>query len=66
MNGMSLHPNPKGAPTGCQISITRHSAAKDFRSLWTESGILISGFRNREDFEFGSYDIVHESNEMSF
>ena len=27
---------------------------------------LISGFRNREDFEFGSYDIVHESNEMRF
>ena len=24
------------------------------------------GFRDREDFEFGSYDIMHESNEMSF
>ena len=23
MNGMSLHPYPKGAPTGCQISIDR-------------------------------------------
>ena len=23
-------------------------------------------FRDREDFEFGSYDIMHESNEMSF
>ena len=23
-------------------------------------------FCNREDFEFGSYDIMHESNEMSF
>ena len=36
MNGMSLHPNPKGAPTGCQISITRHSAAKDF-SVWRQA-----------------------------
>ena len=35
-------------------------------SLWTDSGIPTSGFRNREDFEFGSYDIMHESNEMSF
>ena len=25
-----------------------------------------SGFRNRQDFEFGSYDVMHESNEMSF
>ena len=39
---------------------------KDFRSLWTESGISTSGFAMEEDFEFGSYDIVHESNEMSF
>ena len=23
-------------------------------------------FRDREDFEFGSYDIMHESNKMSF
>ena len=35
-------------------------------SLWTDSGIPTSGFRNREDFEFRSYDIMHESNEMSF
>ena len=35
-------------------------------SLWTDSGIPTSGFRDREDFEFGSYDIMHESNGMSF
>ena len=35
-------------------------------SLWTNSGIPTSGFRNRGDFEFESYDIMHESNEMSF
>ena len=35
-------------------------------SLWTESGILTSGFCDREDFEFGSYDTMHELNEMSF
>ena len=42
------------------------STGPDFRSLWTESGIPTSGFRDRGDFEFGSYDIMHESNEMSF
>ena len=35
-------------------------------SLWTNSGIPTSGFRNRGDFEFESYDIVHESNKVSF
>ena len=35
-------------------------------SLWTNSGIPTSGFRSRGDFEFESYDIMHESNEMSF
>jgi len=35
-------------------------------SPWTESCIPTSGFRNREDFEFESYDIMHELNKMSF
>ena len=39
---------------------------KDFRSLWTEYGIPTSGFAIEEDFEFGSYNIVHESTGMSF
>ena len=39
---------------------------KDLRSLWTEYGISTSGFAMEEDFEFGSYDSVHESTKMSF
>ena len=39
---------------------------KNFRSLWTEYGIPTSGFAIEEDFEFGSYNIVHESTGMSF
>ena len=32
MNGMSLHPYPKGAPTGCQISIPLRAADHTFGS----------------------------------
>ena len=42
------------------------STGKTLGVLGTESGIPTSGFRDREDFEFGSYYIMHELNKMSF